>query len=67
MREAAEQAGRDPDAIELSAGGAADPDYLEQLAGAGIDHVFIQAYQPTIEAVKEGLQQIAEDIIPKFR
>ena len=25
MREAAEQAGRDPDAIELSAGGAADP------------------------------------------
>ena len=67
MREAAEQAGRDPDAIELSAGGAADPDYLEQLAEAGIDHVFIQAYQPTIEAVKDGLQQIAEDIIPKFR
>ena len=67
MREAAEQAGRDPDAIELSAGGAPDPDYLEQLAEAGIDHVFIQAYQPTIEAVKDGLQQIAEDIIPKFR
>ena len=67
MREAAEQAGRDPDAIELSAGGAPDVDYLEQLAEAGIEHVFLQAWQPTIEATKEALQQIAEDIIPKFR
>ena len=67
MRQAAEEAGRDPDAIEISAGGGPDVDYIGQLAEGSVDHVFLQVWQPSIEATRETLQRIAEDIIPKFR
>ena len=68
MRRAAEEAGRDPDAIELAAGGAgADVDYTEQLAERGVDHVFIPSYRPDLGEAKRGLEEIAETLFPRFR
>ena len=68
MREAAEQAGRDPDAIEIVAGGAGpDVEYTEQLAEHGVDHVFIPCYQPNLDEAKSGLEEIASTLFSRFQ
>ena len=64
MREAAEEAGRDPDAIEICAGGAADPAHLEQLVEKGVDHTFITAYEPELDQAKRNLAEIAKVVEP---
>jgi probable F420-dependent oxidoreductase len=43
MRQAAEEAGRDPDAIEITAGGAWDLEGAEKMAEAGVDRLVVPA------------------------
>jgi hypothetical protein len=54
MRVAAEEAGRDPDDIEIvaGAGGKGDALYgrIEQLAALGVDHTIVPALRPDVLA-----------------
>ena len=43
MRHTAEEAGRDPAAIELTTGGKPDPSYVERLAGLGVSRMILPA------------------------
>ena len=70
MRQTAEKAGRDPDAIELTTGGAAafapDPvEALGELAEMGVTRVAIPplTYNPT--KIGDGLGQFGENVIAK--
>jgi probable F420-dependent oxidoreductase len=70
MRESAEKAGRDPDAIEVTAGGAAafapDPvEALGELSDMGVDRVVIPplTYNPT--KIGDRLAEFGENVIAK--
>ena len=67
MRQAAEEAGRDPDSIELLAGGSPDVEYTERLAERGVDHSFIPSYLPDLDAAKQQLELIATELFPRFQ
>lgn len=67
MREAAREAGRNPDDIELCAGAPPDADYIEKLAEHGVSHVYFVAYEPSLDESKATLERIAETVFPRFR
>jgi probable F420-dependent oxidoreductase len=71
MREAAEAAGRDPSAIELTTGGAAafapDPvEALGELAEMGVSRVVIPPLAYNLEALPDALAQFGENVIAKL-
>ena len=66
MREAAREAGRDPDALELCAGAPADLDAIQGMAARGVDHVYIVVAEPTLEAAQAKLRDIGEQVIARL-
>ena len=65
MRTAARAAGRDPDAIEVSAGGAFDLESVERFREIGVDRVLIPPLSFDPVALDEALGTFAENVIAK--
>jgi probable F420-dependent oxidoreductase len=60
MRRSAEEAGRNPDAIELTLGAPPDPGFVEQLVELGVDRVVLPPMGFDVDAVKAGIDQAAQ-------
>ena len=67
MRRAAEDAGRDPDAIEVTAGGALDLDGAKRYADLGVDRLVIPPLGFDPEALERGLAGFSERVIQPLR
>jgi probable F420-dependent oxidoreductase len=65
MRTAAREAGRDPDAIEVSAGGAFDRDSVERFREIGVERVLIPPLSFDPVALDDALGTFAENVIRK--
>jgi probable F420-dependent oxidoreductase len=65
VRRHAEAAGRDPDAIEVTAGGAMDADGVKRLADLGVHRVVIPPLAWDTEGLKTQLGRFAEDVIAR--
>ncbi len=66
MRAAAEDAGRDPDAIDITSGGATDADSVRQLADMGVNRVVLPGVGGTRERWKARLGGFADDVISRM-
>lgn len=67
MRESATDAGRDPDAIGITAGGALDVDGIKRLADMGVTRLAVPNMGGTPDAWKASLGAFGQDVIAKFR
>ncbi len=67
MRNAAEEAGRDPSAVEVTAGGAIDVDGVKRLADLGVDRVAIPPLAFDNEGIGRALGTFGEDVIDALR
>ena len=65
MRRAAEDAGRDPDAIEVTTGGPMDADGIKRLADLGVHRVTIPPLAFDEEGLRRGLETFAQDVMAK--
>lgn len=65
-RRAAEEAGRDPDAIELTCGGAMDLDGVRRYEDLGVDRLVIPAFGRDLETVQGNIELFAEHVIAKL-
>jgi probable F420-dependent oxidoreductase len=65
MRRAAEEAGRDPDEIEVSAAGAYDPAGVEALREMGVSRVMLPPLAVDAEGIRGALETFANDVIAK--
>ena len=65
MREAAVEAGRDPDAIEITRGGAMDAEGVKRMRDEGCDRLVIPplAFDPA--GLRDALSRFADDVITK--
>jgi probable F420-dependent oxidoreductase len=66
MRAAARDTGRDPDAIEVTAGGAFDHDGAARLADAGVDRLVIPPLTFNLEKLRSRLGQFADEVVSKL-
>lgn len=66
MRAAAEEAGRDPNALEVISGGQPTLESAEQLAERGVTQTHFVLSAPNLEAAHEELEQIARDVIERM-
>ena len=65
-RRAAEVAGRDPDALEVTARGSADQDHLRALANAGAHRVVISARTLDPERFASEIRRLGEQVVAPF-
>ena len=65
MRQAAEEAGRDADAIEVTAGGALDVDGIKRYADLGVSRMILPPPGFDVAAVRDGLGRFADDVMSK--
>ena len=65
MRHAAEEAGRDPDAIEISTGGRPRVEDLEVLQGMGVSR-FVMPPPPDPATAREHLETFATDVMARL-
>ncbi|MBI2168261.1 MAG: TIGR03619 family F420-dependent LLM class oxidoreductase [Actinobacteria bacterium] len=65
MRAAAADAGRDADAIEVTAGGALDLDGVKAYADLGVDRMIVPNLWPDPAECREGLLRFGEDVIAR--
>jgi probable F420-dependent oxidoreductase len=65
MRDAAEEAGRDPNAIEVSAGGALDPAGIEKMQELGVSRIMIPPLSFDVNGIRGALESFAENVIAK--
>jgi probable F420-dependent oxidoreductase len=65
MRATAEKHGRDPDAIEVTAGGAMDPAGIEELAELGISRVVLPPLAMDKDGIRAALEGFAENVMAK--
>jgi probable F420-dependent oxidoreductase len=65
MRRAAEEAGRDPDAIEVTTGGPLDADGIRRLGDLGVHRVTIPPLSFDPEELRRNLSSFAEDVMAK--
>ena len=65
MRASAEEAGRDPDAIEVSAGGALDPAGIEKMQELGVSRIMIPPLSFDPSGIRGALEQFAENVMAK--
>jgi probable F420-dependent oxidoreductase len=65
MRTAAIDAGRDPDEIEITRGGAIDADGVKRLADEGVDRVIIPPLAFDLPTLRERLHRFADDVIAR--
>lgn len=65
MRRAAKDAGRDPDAIEITSGGPTDPDSLARYADLGVHRMIVgpPAFDP--QGVRDGLARFGDEVIAR--
>jgi probable F420-dependent oxidoreductase len=66
MRSAAKEAGRDPEAIEITAGGAKDLDGARRLADLGVSRIVIPPFGTDPESLRQFLGQFSDRIISKM-
>ncbi len=67
MSAAANEAGRDPSAIEITCGGVLDTEGVKRFAGMGVSRIVIPPPAWDLEGLKEGLGRFSEDIIGKSK
>jgi alkanesulfonate monooxygenase SsuD/methylene tetrahydromethanopterin reductase-like flavin-dependent oxidoreductase (luciferase family) len=65
MRRAAKDAGRDPDAIEVTAGGVMDLDGVKRFGDLGVDRIVLPPLGFDAETLKQQLGLFAENVIGK--
>ncbi len=65
MRAAAEEAGRDPDAIEITRGGAMDVDGIKRMQDEGCDRIVIPPLAFNPDGLRDSLSRFADDVISK--
>ena len=65
MRAAAVEAGRDPDAIEITSGGALDLDSVKRSADLGVARYTIPPLGFDIESLRTNLGKFSETVIAK--
>jgi probable F420-dependent oxidoreductase len=65
MRQAAEDVGRDPDAIEVSVGGRPDPASIEALRALGVSRFMLAPPAMDAAGIRPALERFAEDVIAK--
>lgn len=65
MRRHAEVAGRDPDAIEVTAGGAIDLEGIKRLADVGVDRIVIPPLAFDPDGLRAQLGRFADEVIAK--
>lgn len=65
MRESAEKADRDPDSVEITAGGRPDLETIEAWAGMGVSRFLIPPLGFDVETLRDQLPKFAENIIAK--
>jgi probable F420-dependent oxidoreductase len=65
MRTVAEKNGRDPDAIEVTAGGAMDPAGIEALAELGISRIVLPPLAMDKDGIRAALEGFAENVMAK--
>lgn len=63
MRKAAEDAGRDADAIELTAGGALDPEGIKSYADLGVSRIIVPSFWQNPAAVRDELMRFGDEVI----
>lgn len=63
MREAADEAGRDPDAIELTAGGAVDPEGVKTYADLGVSRMIVPPLSFDPDDIRDTLLRFGDDVI----
>ena len=66
MNRAAKDAGRDGDAIEVTAGGAMDPDGIKRFADLGVERIVIPPLGFDLETLKQQLGQFGDNVISKL-
>lgn len=65
MRRAAGEAGRDPDAVELTAGGALDAEGVKPYADLGVDRIIVPNLWQDPSTVRDELLRFADAVIAK--
>ncbi|HEX6310488.1 MAG TPA: hypothetical protein VF152_02550, partial [Acidimicrobiia bacterium] len=65
MRASAAEAGRDPEAIEVTAGGALDLDSAKRFADLGVDRIVIPPLGFDLETLERSLGDFADAVIAK--
>ena len=65
MRAAAEEAGRDPDAIEITTGGKPDPDFIKALADQGVSRFVIAPPAMHPAKLPEAMGRFADEVMAK--
>lgn len=65
-RATAVEAGRDPDAIELTAGGATDPEAIRRLEDLGVDRVVISPPGFDLDSLRDELYRFADDVVARY-
>ena len=65
MRKSAERVGRDPDAIEVTAGGAMDVAGVEALRELGVSRVVIPPLAMDADGIRAALETFAENVMAK--
>jgi probable F420-dependent oxidoreductase len=67
MRASAKDAGRDPDAIEVTAGGAMDLDGVRRFGDLGVDRVVLPPLGWDLDTLREQFGRFSENVIQKAR
>jgi len=65
MRASAKDAGRDPDAIEVTAGGVMDADGVKRFADLGVDRIALPPLGFDLDTLREQLGRFSEQVIEK--
>ena len=65
MRTAADEAGRDADAIEITAGGSMDVDGIKKFADLGVSRIVIPPLGFDVETLEQQLGNFADNVIAK--
>jgi probable F420-dependent oxidoreductase len=63
VRQATEEAGRDPDSLELTAGGARTVDAAARYAGLGISRLTVAVRARTVPELREELARLGEELV----
>jgi probable F420-dependent oxidoreductase len=66
MREAAEAAGRDPNTIEITTGGAPTVEVIQMLADLGVTRMLVPPLAMDPKKLPEAMAKFADDVISKF-
>ena len=65
VRRAAAEAGRDPQAVEVSAGGAFDPAGIEKLRDMGVSRLMVPPLAFDADGIRGALEVFQENVISK--